>query len=62
MNLSVRCFNCLDKIGIKYVGEFVLMSEEEFKGVKNMGKKFYDEIVEKLNDLGYLVGIELSFE
>lgn len=52
----------MDKIGIKYVGEFVLMSEEEFKGVKNMGKKFYDEIVEKLNDLGYLVGIELSFE
>ncbi|WP_000864513.1 DNA-directed RNA polymerase subunit alpha [Helicobacter pylori] len=60
MNLSPRCFNCLDKIGIKYVGELVLMSEEELKGVKNMGKKSYDEIAEKLNDLGYPVGTELS--
>ncbi|MGL2717011.1 DNA-directed RNA polymerase subunit alpha C-terminal domain-containing protein, partial [Helicobacter pylori] len=62
MNLSARCFNCLDKIGIKYVGELVLMSEEELKGVKNMGKKSYDEIAEKLNDLGYPVGTELSPE
>ncbi len=62
MNLSARCFNCLDKIGIKYVGELVLMSEEELKGVKNMGKKSYDEIAEKLNDLGYPVGTELNPE
>ncbi len=62
MNLSARCFNCLDKIGIKYVGELVLMSEEELKGVKNMGKKSYDEIAEKLSDLGYPVGTELSHE
>ncbi|GAA7795233.1 DNA-directed RNA polymerase subunit alpha [Helicobacter pylori] len=62
MNLSVRCFNCLDKIGIKYVGELVLMSEEELKGVKNMGKKSYDEITEKLSDLGYPVGTELGPE
>ncbi len=62
MNLSARCFNCLDKIGIKYVGELVLMSEEELKGVKNMGKKSYDEIAEKLSDLGYPVGTELNPE
>ncbi|WP_104760634.1 DNA-directed RNA polymerase subunit alpha [Helicobacter cetorum] len=62
MNLSARCFNCLDKIGIKYVGELVLMSEDELKGVKNMGKKSYDEIAEKLSDLGYPVGTELSAE
>ncbi|GAA7833567.1 DNA-directed RNA polymerase subunit alpha [Helicobacter pylori] len=62
MNLSARCFNCLDKIGIKYVGELVLMSEEELKGVKNMGKKSYDEIAEKLSDLGYPVGTELNHE
>ncbi|WRD96140.1 DNA-directed RNA polymerase subunit alpha [Helicobacter pylori] len=62
MNLSARCFNCLDKIGIKYVGELVLMNEEELKGVKNMGKKSYDEIAEKLNDLGYPVGTELNPE
>ncbi|OJZ95692.1 DNA-directed RNA polymerase subunit alpha [Helicobacter pylori] len=62
MNLSARCFNCLDKIGIKYVGELVLMSEEELKGVKNMGKKSYDEIAEKLSDLGYPVDTELSPE
>ncbi|GAA8908068.1 DNA-directed RNA polymerase subunit alpha [Helicobacter pylori] len=62
MNLSSRSFNCLDKIGIKYVGELVLMSKEELKGMKNIGKKSYDEIAEKLNDLGYSVGTELSSE
>ncbi|WP_104629504.1 DNA-directed RNA polymerase subunit alpha [Helicobacter bizzozeronii] len=60
LNLSARCFNCLDKIGIKYVGELVLMDSYELKGIKNLGKKSYDEIAEKLEQLKYPVGSELS--
>ncbi|WP_104697945.1 MULTISPECIES: DNA-directed RNA polymerase subunit alpha [unclassified Helicobacter] len=60
LNLSARCFNCLDRIGIRYIGELVLMSENDLKNVKNMGKKSYDEIAEKLQELGYPVGTELE--
>lgn len=62
LNLSARCFNCLDRSGLKYVGELVLMSENELKNIKNMGKKSYDEIAEKLDELGYPVGGELPEE
>lgn len=62
LNLSARCFNCLDRTGIRYVGELVLMSENELKNVKNMGKKSYDEIAERLQEMGYPVGVDLSEE
>ncbi|BDQ26988.1 DNA-directed RNA polymerase subunit alpha [Helicobacter heilmannii] len=62
LDLSARCFNCLDKIGIKYIGELVLMDAYELKGIKNLGKKSYDEIAEKLEQLKYPVGQELSPE
>ncbi|PAF42695.1 DNA-directed RNA polymerase subunit alpha [Helicobacter sp. 11S03491-1] len=62
LNLSARCFNCLDRTGIRYIGELVLMSENDLKNIKNMGKKSYDEIAEKLQELGYPVGYELSDE
>ena len=60
LNLSARCFNCLDRIGVRFIGELVLMSESELKNIKNMGKKSYDEIAEKLQELGYPVGTELE--
>lgn len=62
LNLSARCFNCLDRTGIRYIGELVLMSENDLKNIKNMGKKSYDEIAEKLQEMGYPVGSELSDE
>lgn len=60
LNLSARCFNCLDRSGLKYVGELVIMSENELKNIKNMGKKSYDEIADKLGELGYPVGVEIA--
>ena len=60
LNLSARCFNCLDRSGLKYVGELVIMSENELKNIKNMGKKSYDEIADKLYELGYPVGGEIA--
>lgn len=55
LNLSARSFNSLDRSGIKYLGELVLMSEVEVKNIKNLGKKSFDEISEKLESLGFPV-------
>lgn len=59
LNFSARCSNCLDKKGLKYIGELVLMKESELKEIKNLGKRSYDEIVEKLKEIGYQVGENL---
>ncbi|MBW6489387.1 DNA-directed RNA polymerase subunit alpha [Sulfurimonas sp.] len=56
LGLSARSFNCLDRSSIKLVGEIALMSTNDLKNVKNLGKKSYDEIVEKLQEFGYEVG------
>ncbi len=53
LNLSARSFNSLDRAGLKYLGELVLMSEVEVKNIKNLGKKSFDEIAEKLDSLGF---------
>lgn len=53
LNLSARSFNCLDRTEIRYVGELVLMSEAELKGLKNLGKKSLEEIKSVMKDLGF---------
>ena len=60
--LSARSFNCLDRAEIKYIGEIALMSEADLKNVKNLGKKSYEEIIEKVNEFGFKVGGDLSDE
>jgi DNA-directed RNA polymerase subunit alpha len=59
LNMSARSFNSLDRSGIKFLGELVLMSEAEVKNIKNLGKKSYDEISEKLESLGFPVDYTL---
>jgi DNA-directed RNA polymerase subunit alpha len=59
LNLSARSFNSIDRAGIKYLGELVLMSEVEVKNIKNLGKKSFDEISEKLKSLKYPIGVSL---
>lgn len=53
LNLSARSFNSLDRSGLKYLGELVLMSEVEVKSIKNLGTKSYEEIAVKLESIGY---------
>lgn len=60
LGLSARSFNSLDRAGIKYLGELVLMSENEIKNIKNLGKKSLDEISECLVEHGYGPDFELS--
>jgi len=53
MNLRSRSYNCLEKSGIKYIGELILMGSDEIAKIKNLGKKSLDEITEKLESLGF---------
>ena len=60
LGLSARSFNCLDRSSIKLIGEIVLMNTNDLKNVKNLGKKSYDEIVEKVQEFGFAVGADLG--
>jgi len=62
LKLSVRSSNCLDRAGLKYIGELAIMSESELKAIKNLGKKSLDEIVEKMKEIEFPVGMEFSEE
>ena len=53
LNLRSRSFNALDRAGIKFVGELVLMGKEKISNVKNLGTKSLEEIFEKLEEVGF---------
>lgn len=53
LELSVRSFNCLKRAGINTVNDLIEKSEEEMMKVRNLGKKSFDEVKEKLKSLGY---------
>ena len=53
LDLSVRSFNCLKRAGINTVNDLIDKSEEEMMKVRNLGKKSFDEVKEKLNTLGF---------
>lgn len=58
LDLSVRSFNCLKRAGINTVNDLIEKSEEEMMRVRNLGKKSFDEVKEKLASLG----LEMSYE
>ena len=62
LGLSARSFNSLDRAGIKYLGELVLMSENELKEIKNLRKKSLDEIQEVLAAHGFGDDFEMDEE
>ncbi|OPZ21859.1 MAG: DNA-directed RNA polymerase subunit alpha [Firmicutes bacterium ADurb.BinA205] len=53
LDLSVRSFNCLKRAGINTVDDLINKSEEEMMKVRNLGKKSFDEVKEKLRSLGF---------
>jgi len=59
IGLGARAFNALDRLGIKYLGELVLMSENEIKNIKQLGSKSYTEIQERLVSGGFGPDFEL---
>ena len=53
LDLSVRSFNCLKRAGINTVEDLVSKSEGEMMRVRNLGKKSLEEVIGKLNSLGF---------
>ncbi len=51
LDLSVRSYNCLKRAGINTVGELVSRTEEELLKVRNLGKKSFEEVERKLDEL-----------
>ena len=62
LNLSARSSNCLERANIVYLAELSMMSEGDLKSLKNLGKKSFEEITGKLEELGYPVGYEFDDE
>jgi len=62
LGLSARSFNSLDRAGIRYLGELVLMGESALKNIKNLGKKSLDEIREILAEHNFGSDFELDEE
>jgi len=60
LGFSARSSNSLDRAGIKFIGELVLMSENEIKSIKNLGKKSLDEIMHTLESHGFGKDYELD--
>lgn len=56
LELSVRAYNCLKRIGINTVSELVEKTEAEMAKIRNLGKKSLKEVIEKVKDL------DLSFK
>ncbi|MBR3447625.1 MAG: DNA-directed RNA polymerase subunit alpha [Oscillospiraceae bacterium] len=53
LDLSVRSFNCLKRAGINTVADLISRSEDEMMKVRNLGRKSFDEVKEKLQSLGF---------
>lgn len=58
MNLSVRSYNCLRRAGKNTVGDIVRMSPTELYKVRNLGKRCYKEIIDRLHEMGLELALE----
>src|SRR5437867_3906023 len=54
LDLSMRAYNCLRRSGLITLGQVLEKSEEELLALRNFGRKSYDELREKLDELGLL--------
>jgi DNA-directed RNA polymerase subunit alpha len=54
LDLSVRAYNSLKRTGIMTVGALLERSEDELLGIRNFGKKSYDEVKDKLLSMGLI--------
>lgn len=53
INLSPRTTNALLNNDLKSVGDVLRIGNKELKGLKGFGSKAYDEVIDKLNELGF---------
>jgi len=53
LDMSVRAFNCLKRAGINTVEDLINRTEEDMIKVRNLGKKSLEEVILKLQSLGF---------
>lgn len=53
LDLSVRSYNCLKRAGIHTVEDLTMRSEDDMLKVRNLGRKSLEEVIKKLEDLGF---------
>ena len=53
LDLSVRSFNCLKRAGINTVEDLTMKTEEDMMKVRNLGRKSLEEVIHKLESLGF---------
>ena len=58
LDLSVRSFNCLKRAGINTVEDLISKSEEDMMKVRNLGRKSLEEVINKLDSLGFTLRSE----
>jgi len=51
LDLSVRSYNCLRRAGLDTVADIIRLSEGELMQIRNLGRKSYEEILEKLDSM-----------
>jgi DNA-directed RNA polymerase subunit alpha len=52
LELGVRSYNCLKRVGIETIGDLVMKSEQELAAIPNFGKKSIEEVRETLGQHG----------
>lgn len=52
LDLSVRSSNCLRRAGINTVEDLTNKTEDELLKVRNLGRKSFEEVINKLDSLG----------
>jgi DNA-directed RNA polymerase subunit alpha len=52
LELGVRSYNCLKRVGIETIGDLVSKSEDELAAIPNFGKKSIEEVRETLSAHG----------
>jgi DNA-directed RNA polymerase subunit alpha len=55
LELGVRSYNCLKRVGIETIGDLVMKTENELAAIPNFGKKSIEEVKETLGQHGLVL-------
>ena len=55
LELGVRSYNCLKRVGIETIGDLVSKTETELAAIPNFGKKSVEEVKETLSAHGLVL-------
>ncbi len=55
LDFSVRAYNCLKRAGIHNLQDLVNKSETDMMKIRNLGKKSFKEVLDKVRDLGLIL-------